>query len=209
MEHVHISRSVSKLGADIPSVNLPAGETCRSDAPCLAKCYARHGRFLFSRNKALLERNMRIWQEDPKGFERDVMIAAYCAKFFRWHSSGDIPDRNYLEMMVHIAEVLPDTKFLCFTKKYEMINDFLNDRQLPPNLSIVLSAWGQWQPANPHQLPTSHIRFKNLDSYLPNDAMECSGYCGECVANHECNCWTLPRGLNENGHVSSVVFNEH
>ena len=33
-DHVHISHGVSKLGADIPSVSLPVGVTCRADAPC-------------------------------------------------------------------------------------------------------------------------------------------------------------------------------
>lgn len=205
---MHISKSNSKLGANIPSVNLPAGQTCRANAPCYAKCYARKGRFLFPRNKSATDRNLEIWRETPQSYERDVMIAAYCSKFFRWHSSGDIPDAAYLEMMVRVANALPETKFLCFTKQYELVNNCLRDHPLPENLSIVLSAWGQWKPLNPHDLPMSYIRFKKQDTEIPASAMECRGYCGECVMEH-CNCWTLPRGKGADGLVCSVVFNEH
>ena len=57
LSHVHISYGVSKLGAEIPSVSLPVGCTCRPDAPCLRKCYGRRGRFSFSRTKALIQNN--------------------------------------------------------------------------------------------------------------------------------------------------------
>ena len=124
LEHVHISRGNTKLGADIPSVNLPAGCTCREDAPCFKKCYARKGRFSFPHNRELVEMNLRIWQAEPTQYQCDVMIAAFKSKFFRWHSSGDIPDAEYLQMMVDVAKKLPDTKFLCFTKKYELVNAF-------------------------------------------------------------------------------------
>lgn len=161
LEHVHISRGNSKLGSDIPSVNLPAGITCREDAPCYKKCYARKGRFSFPHIKDLNSTNLRIWQEDPRQFERDIMIAAFKAKYFRWHSSGDIPDAEYFTMMVKIAEHIPDTKFLCFTKKYEIVNAYIESAGfLPSNLTVVLSAWGDWLPDNPYGLPMAYIRLK-------------------------------------------------
>ena len=55
---LHVSHSVSKLGASIPSVSLPAVVTCRPDAPCFKTCYARKGRFRFSRNMELLRNNI-------------------------------------------------------------------------------------------------------------------------------------------------------
>lgn len=202
LAHVHISKGVTKLGASIPSVSLPVGSTCRPDAPCFAKCYARRGRFAFSHNKSLLEMNYEIWQQDPQGFERDVHIAAFTSRFFRWHSSGDIPDAAYLEMMVRVAQRSPHTSFLCFTKKYDLINAYLDQHQVfPPNLRIVMSAWGSLLPENPYNLPVAYIRFKDQQTFIPASAFSCNNYCAECVMGG-CSCWDLLPG-------QAVVFNEH
>ena len=202
-EHVHISKGVTKLGADIPSVSLPPVCTCRPDAPCVAKCYARKGRWCFSHNKSLLQKNIDIWNEDPAMFQRDIIISAFHSRFFRWHSSGDIPDMKYLEMMVDTAKRLPDTKFLCFTKKFEMVNEYLNiHKSFPENLRMVFSAWGSFIPENPHNLPMAYVQFKNGETDgIPTDAFQCKGYCGECTLNGS-SCWTLNDG-------ASVVFDEH
>lgn len=207
-EHVHISRSNAKLGENIPSVNLPVGCTCRSDAPCFKKCYARKGRFAFSHNKSLLDKNLDIWKEDPASFERDILVAAFSSKFFRWHSAGDIPDESYLEMMVRVANKLPDTRFLCFTKKYELVNGFIGKGGvLPDNLVIVFSVWDS-MPDNHYHLPGAFIRFKHGESVVPDSAKECPNFCGECVMTG-CSCWDLKRGLQDTGMVDCVVFNEH
>ena len=108
----------------------------------------------------------------------------------------------YLEMMTRVAENLPDTRFLAFTKKYELIDDYINSHgSLPRNLIIVLSAWGDFKPANPHDLPVAYIRFKKETTGIPADARPCPSYCGDCVATGM-SCWDLKRG-------ESVVFNEH
>lgn len=203
MEHVHISHGITKLGADIPSVSLPAGITCDPNAPCYKKCYARRGRFAFKHNKDLLQKNLMIWQQAPNQFESDVKIAAFHARFFRYFSSGDIPDERFLKMMVSIANELPQTEFLAFTKKYHLINTYINENgNFPSNLHIVLSAWGDWLPSNPHTLPVAYIRFKNGDnSKIPESAFQCPKYCGDCVMTG-CSCWNLQKG-------DSVCFAEH
>lgn len=200
--HVHVSRGISKLGEAIPSINLPAVETCRPDAPCARLCYARKGRFSMTHTAQLLSDNLAIWREDPQGFETAAIAAAYFARFFRWHSSGDIVDADYLAMMVRVANACPDTRFLCFTKKYELVNAFLSEgNAFPANLSMVFSAWGNFLPENPHNLPTAYIRFKKVQTPIPADALPCSGYCGACVQGGK-SCWHLKSG-------QSVVFNQH
>lgn len=206
MEHAHISRGISKLtsgNVTIPSVNLLPVDTCRHDAPCFKGCYACKGRFAFSRNKMLLAGNTEMWANDPQGFERDVMTAAFHSRYFRWHSAGDIPDSSYLNMMIRIANALPNTQFLCFTKKDYIINSYLDlGGELPSNLTIVLSAWGTWQPKNPHCLPVAYIRFKKKDSgVIPETARQCPKHCGDCTMTG-CSCWDLKCG-------ESVVFDEH
>lgn len=202
---IHISRSITKLGNEIPSVNLPPVITCRCNAPCASsrKCYAMKGRFAFRRNKAYLRENLEAWKETPDKFKRAVIETAFCHRFFRWHSSGDIPDAGYLEMMVSVATRLPGTRFLCFTKKYELINEYLNvHNTFPENLRIVLSAWGSFIPENPHNLPMAYVKFKDeQECCIPQDAFPCKNYCGDCVMSG-CSCWDLKNG-------ESVCFNEH
>lgn len=200
--HVHISRGITKLGESIPSVNLPPVLTCREDAPCFKHCYARKGRFAFQHNKDLLNRNLEVWREDPDGFERDVRIAVFQSRFFRFHSSGDIPDAAYLGMMVRVAASCPKTNILCFTKKFELVNEFIRENgSLPGNLNIVFSAWGDFIPDNPYGLPVAYIRLRHESSSIPESARQCPGYCGDCIQTG-CSCWDLKPG-------ESVVFNEH
>ena len=44
---VTVSNTNSKLGAQIYSINLPVGITCRPDAPCFKDCYARRGHWMY------------------------------------------------------------------------------------------------------------------------------------------------------------------
>lgn len=200
--HVHISRGVSKLGANIPSVSLPPVLTCRADAPCTGKCYARKGRFSFLHMRDLLLSNLAIWNADPIRYKTDVAIAAFHNRFFRWHASGDIPNATYLAMMVELAAQLPGTRFLCFTKKFELVNTFISENGMPPeNLRIVFSAWGDFVPDNPHNLPMAYVRFKTQQTQIPASVFSCPNFCGECVLGGS-SCWDLRLG-------ESVCFDEH
>lgn len=201
---LHISKHNTKLGAFIPSINLPPVITCRPDAPCYKNCYARKGRFAFTRNKNLLMSNLQLWQEDPLRFEVEAEIGIECSRYARWHSAGDIPDAEYFQMMIRVAEKLSDVRFLCFTKKYEIVNAYLDDHDgvLPSNLAVVLSPWGDnFMPYNPYNLPLAYIRLSKEPCTIPANAHECPGYCGECAA-REHSCWNLKRG-------ESVVFDQH
>lgn len=202
-EHVHISH-VSKTGGLIPSVGFPPGETCRRDAPCLKKCYARKGRFAFNHNKNLLKRNLLIWKEDPEFFRREIILAAFPSKFFRWFPSGDIPDMAFLRMMVRLTTDVPGTKFLAFTKKDYLVNEYLDHNPMwdQDHLVIILSAWGnQFQPENPYNLPVAYVRLKDEECIIPEDAHPCMNFCGDCVLTED-SCWSRRCG-------ESTVFNEH
>ena len=109
----------------------------------------------------------------------------------------------FLIMMVHVALRVPSTNFLAFTKQFEIVNKYLDKHELPPNLSIILSAWGDFIPPNPHNLPMAFVRFKDgHDEKIPADAIPCNGSCAECIMRRDGGCWKLKRG-------QSVVFNFH
>lgn len=199
-----ISNRVSKLGEGIGTVNLPAITTCRDDAPCKKGCYACKGNFMYNSVKTGIMRNLEAYIDDPqKYFEiLDHQLAMIPYRFFRYHSSGDIVDTKYLEGMCWLARRHKGTRFLCFTKKFELVNTYLDSHQKPANLILVLSNWGEWQCDNPHNLPTAWVEFgKESDKLIPINAVKCSGNCGECC-NTEASCWNMKKG-------NSVYFHKH
>lgn len=199
-----ISKTNTKLSGQIPSVNLPAIETCRADAPCKHLCYARKGNFTFPNVKESHRNNLAHFISNPDAYFNDIIselngLVSY--RYFRWHSSGDIVNRDYLLGMIRVAKKCKTVKFLCFTKKFELINDYLaSGEKLPANLHIVFSAWDKtFKVANPFNLPVTYVDFKDKtqNAKIPDLAIPCIGKCYECQA-----CWSLKKG-------QAVVFHQH
>ena len=196
-----ITNGNTKLSASIPSINLPAGITCRADAPCCKECYAKKGNFCYKKIKDCYQANLDHYLTDPQDYFDSIIkqlkqpLIIY--KYVRWHSSGDIVDREYLRGMVRVAQECSEVNFLCFTKKYELVNQWLYLETLPENLHIVFSGWDKdWKFDNPYNLPVALVRFKN-DSRDFSKCIECKGKCYECVS-----CWNLKKG-------QTVVFDKH
>lgn len=102
--------------------------------------------------------------------------------------------------MIRVAKQCKQVKFLCFTKKFDIVNDYLKENKLPKNLKIIFSAWHKaFKVDNPFNLPVAYVFFKKqeLNPEIPVFAIPCGGSCPECLA-----CWSL-----ENG--QSVFFNQH
>ena len=202
---INISKTNSKLGGFIPSINLPAGLTCRADAPCQKGCYAKKGNFTYKNVKQSLLNNLEVFNNSPEDYFNQIINELnngdITYKFFRWHSSGDIVNLEYLKGVIRVAEACPQTKFLCFTKKFMLVNMYLEfNPNIPENLHIVFSAWDKdFKVNNPHNLPVTYVNFKDSSKNpeIPEYAIPCVGKCYECKA-----CWSLTKG-------QSVVFNQH
>lgn len=205
-----VSLKISKLGTSIPSVNLPAVFTCRPDAPCSkctkegGGCYAMKGNWLYDCVRNRVWNNLYAYRQNPQQFFDDVAYQTRLFKFARWHSSGDIVDMQYLEGMCKVARKNKDVKYLCFTKKFELVNEFLaSGKRIPSNLKIVFSAWGEFIPENPYNLPMTFVEFnktsinKEANKMIPTDAFPCGGKCEDC-----CACWQLKKG-------QVVMFKKH
>ena len=190
-QYAKVSNTNSKLGGQIYSINLPPIVTCRSDAPCFKGCYACKGNWLFPNVKNSLQHNLEAYKSNPALFFESVAAQTALVRFCRWHSSGDIVDMQYFEGMCKVARKNKETHYLCFTKKYEIINEFLSKgKRIPKNLSIVFSAWSNWIPENPYELPMTYVYGKEFNNELiPKDAIPCGGKCENCQA-----CWTLKKG---------------
>ena len=196
-----ITDSNIKLGGNIAQVNMPYALSCRKDAPCFDDCYCTHGNMAFSTVRNSHMEKYRAYKDDPIGFfsQIDSELKKKPYKYFRWHSSGDIVDDEYLRLMCKLARNNRGTHFLCFTKKYEIVNCYLEHHRVPRNLVICLSNWGSWHPYNPHKLPESYVDFGKGEDELPEFGYECTGNCGACPGTH---CWHMKKG-------DSVIFHKH
>lgn len=200
MSTIKISPGNSKLGS-IPSVSLPAVETCRP-CECQKKCYARRLENLRPNVHNAYQKNLEVLSTDPQTYWREVEATIMLSRFFRFHVSGDIPDKQYFANMVEIAKRNSHCQILCFTKKYEIVNEYLTGCcSIPDNLHIIFSAWVGLELVNPFSLPTAHVRFRDGTSTASEHAVECNGNCSDCAVT-DGGCWSLKSG-------EEVVFHEH
>lgn len=201
-EHISISPGNIKMGA-IPSVSLPPIVTCSPEACkfCGKKCYARRMTRFHTSVREAYERNLRILQDDPDKFWREIRAALLINSYFRFHVSGDIPDATYLKQMIAQTEGNKHCQILCFTKKYDIVNECLKELKLPQNLHLILSAWRGLEMFNPHNLPEAHVFYRDGFTTASDGAKYCSGNCTECAVEGK-NCWTLQKG-------EQIIFKEH
>lgn len=195
---ISISHGNRKMG-DIPSVSLPPVLTCAANCTCAKKCYAAKLCRIYKTVREAYARNLEILREDMDGYFAQVKAAAMCSRYFRFHVSGDIPDMKYLDRMVKLAEELPGTTFLAFTKQYGFVNDYLQHAAKPSNLQIIFSEWPGMELDNPHNLPVAHVIFEGEE---PADEWKiCGGNCSECAC-RGVGCWELKSGEH-------IAFYEH
>lgn len=192
----------------VPSVSLLPVVTCPA-CTCSEKCYAAKMCNLYPSVMASYAKNTRFALESPDAYFTsiaDQLNGLTMYRLFRWHVSGDIINEDYLKGMVDVARKTPQTQFLAFTKRFDIVNTYIckgcidGGYKIPDNLTIVFSAWDKsFKVDNPHNLPVAYCRFKDASQNpdIPTDAIKCSGNCAECRT-----CFYLVNGM-------SVVFDEH
>lgn len=200
---VNVTSTDAKLGMSILQINLPVAVSCRKDAPCYSLCYASHSFHYRAQNvRDCYMQNYNTYKEDSTFFFNSIIEKTRLAKYVRWHSSGDIVDGAYFAGMVKVARANKGTFFLAFTKKFDIVNDYLKEHsgRLPRNLKIVFSAWDKdFKVDNPYNLPIAYIDFKDKSKnpVIPATAIPCLGLCYKCLG-----CWSLPKG-------GAVCFHQH
>lgn len=101
-------------------------------------------------------------------------------------------------MILRITKKKKKVYFLAFTKKYELVNDYImRGGDIPKNLKIVFSAWLDFPMSNPYRFPVAHYYDPKLKNKIPKSAFPCSGQCDQCFI-----CWNLKKRQN-------VVFEKH
>ena len=204
---VSINNGNAKTGIGCLTMSMPP-ISCREDAPCKKGCYCLKGHQVFPSVCGAYYRNWRLWQENPKNFEEQVesFIRYSGVSLFRYNDAGEIPDKEYLYMMYRIAKKLPQTLFVAYTKKYELINEFIQKGgEIPENLTIRFSYWDKdWKVPNPYSLPKAYVDFKDQsrNPNFPDKIVTCPIGLGKPVTCSSCRiCW--------NKKIESVKFHQH
>lgn len=201
---ISMSNNNSKTGKACLNIAFPL-VTCRPDAPCKHECYAGKGCQQIAVVQGAYYRNLRLYYDDPDNFFEQI----YCKIKFsglpkvRWFDSGDIADAEFFDRMVELCKKTPDVKHMAFTKKYEIVNEYIDKNgKLPDNLNVMFSAWHKlWYIPNPHNLGIAYIDFndKTLNPEFPKNAFICPGRESTCSACGAC----------FNKKLKAVVFHQH
>lgn len=139
--------------------------------------------------------NSAIYHEDPERYfkEIDGYLDYRFPRAFRFHIGGDIQDKWYLDKMCEIARKHKDTKFLAFTKMFDVCNEYLDEgNTIPENMHILFSGWLGLKMDNKHGFPEAHPIFESETS-APEGTLLCTGNCTECLKEDRL-CWSIGKG---------------
>ena len=130
--------------------------------------YACQGCYLFASKQALYSENYRYYKENTAETLAATIvdfIDANSLHLFRYFTCGDIPGAKFLDAVVLAAIARPNVKYWLYTKKYHIVNQYLDDKGadvIPANVSIIFSHWmnddGTYFPMpNPYGFQTSEF----------------------------------------------------
>lgn len=204
---IHISKQNSKLGK-IPSFSTTpvtgCGANCRV---CASKCYALKSYRMYPSCKMAWDDNFNAVLMGHK-WRLAHDVSKYCndkhVPVFRWFVAGDIYNMPTMEAMVTTAENCPKTMFYCYTKCYDVVNEFLKYDTLPDNLKIIFSRWDGLEMNNPYGLPESDVILKDSNKTMVDNSFVCPNPKNKKITCDICPC---PCYLMENG--ETVYFMEH
>lgn len=199
--HVYIAQGNAKTGTAVPSVSLIPVYNCKNCKQCKDLCYDLRNDCCYPGCRDNRSVNAAILEADPSRYFREISEAAKMYKFFRWHIGGDIIDHEYFMGMIMVAEQNPHCEFLAFTKTFDVVNDYLDEHDLPKNLHIIFSAWVGLEMDNRHNLPTSNPLFFDGRTTAHDGAVYCSGNCTDCAKTNS-GCWVMVNG-------DEVIFPAH
>lgn len=194
---VTISGGNTKMGK-VASVSLLPILTCpgRCNGTCGDKCYAKKLAILRPSVARSYARNTAVARFAPDAFFEAVRSAMAKAEHFRFHVSGDIPNPVYLQRVVTLCEDNPHCQVLMFTKRYEMVDYYIEKHgPLPANLHCLFSGWTNLFPTeggwNPFHLPETTVYAKDED--IRPEWTLCGGNCLDCAI-HGGGCWAAKPG---------------
>ena len=182
----------AKMGPQVYLYNLPPIITCSPTKWCLEgrngkpACYALRNNYTLPSTKAALQARYELSKQEDFAEKIIDEIHRKKARFFRFHSSGDIYSEKYAKKIIQVAKKCLDTLFRTTTRRRDLTHVILELNSLP-NFTVRESL--DTERTIPKMgLPfaaLSHLEIvKNSDSYMClDDCVKCNYYCWK----HECN----------------------
>lgn len=190
---VSISNANSKMG-NVASVSTIPFLTCPGccKETCGKKCYAAKLANLRPSVLKSYAMNTAIAMLKPAEYWKQVNAAICAVRFFRFHVSGDIMNTEYFRNMISCAVDNPKTEILVFTKRYDIVNAWIdNGGAIPENMHILFSGWKNLAPENPHNFPETNV-FKT-ETEIRDSWKICGGNCFNCAC-RGVGCWQTGKG---------------
>lgn len=187
---LHISTGNKKIGR-VHNFSMAPGHTCGNCSACLPYCYDVKACFQYPNVMTARAENTAMMRLDM-GLTF-MLIDKYIStrkanKYFRWHVSGDILNDQYFDNMVRIARRHPDWVFWTYTKRYDIVNRWLDVNgadALPKNLSVMFSVWNGVACPNRYNMPTFTCIQDGMEP-APGE-WRCPGNCDTCLrSGHGC-----------------------
>ena len=172
---MHVTSGNTKTGTDhLLAWGHGIEQSCNHACECYSKriCYGMHGFYqMYLVNQLYLADNLLYIREN--GYEKtaDDIIAEIkrtkCRKF-RWFTVGDILNIDFIHMMVKIGKACPETEFWGYTKKYMLVNHYIekymngNAELFLKYTGLIFSHWRNedgtdFEMLNPYHMPTSEF----------------------------------------------------
>ena len=190
---VKFSGGNTKMGA-VPSVSTLPFITCPGACKdtCGAKCYAAKLANLRPNVLANYAINTALAIHRPDLYWNHINDFVKGCRFFCFHVSGDIMNAAYFAQMVKIAHQNPHCEFLCFTKRFNVVNGWMDvGGEIPANMHILFSGWTNLTPDNPYGIPETNVFTSEAD--FNDDWKVCGGNCFNCAC-RGVGCWQAQKG---------------
>lgn len=201
--HIKLQKGNDKTGEDCWTASFIPVADCPNCSMCHLKCYDLRNdcwRPSVQKDRA---RNSAVHKADPERYwyEVDALVKANGVEELRLNVGGDLTDQDFAYVS-DLGQKNRNTLILFFTKNYDGINHFLDLHEFPKTVKALISRWEGMPCENPHNLPCSHVLWKNGSTTAPSyGAYYCAGNCSECVIKGE-GCWNLKKGEH-------VIFSAH
>lgn len=167
-DRLNVTPGNSKTGEHVVTFNFSIECTCDHRCECYKEslCYAESGCYMFADNQAKYTENINFFLNSTvEQFCAAMQIAIdkFGYKLFRYFTCGDIPNIKFIDCMVKLAIDNPGITFWTYTKKYGLVNKWIESNgNLPDNLTVIFSHWlnkdgTYFSMNNPYNLPTSEF----------------------------------------------------
>lgn len=178
--HVYISPPNEKNAPH--SVSLLPVVDCESCGLCAKGCYDLRHDVIYKNVRKQRVINSVIAHLNPVKYFREISGRCQSLDRFRWHIGGDILNEDYWCGMVRVANENPHCKFHVFTKRYTIINQYLDDgHTIPDNINLRLSQWSNFEVYNPHGLNICRVALPNEVVKTDAHSAVCNGDCTRCA----------------------------